>query len=273
MDKFISRKDLEVRHSKSYEMRNRLKELGCEWDGIAKAWIAPSIEVKELCYQILEEADDNSPRRSHFGRCGWDDMPKDLDSIFNNAGYATPIEPAKSVAHTPTKAEAEKICGEENAKHYWHSLLPEEAASLLASGENNEDNIRERLENQGWKSRQISLLLDVVSHFRQHPPIPALDEVTDNPPMLSVASIDPIEMDGSIGVIRGADQKPVAFTITFPYSNQMVNRVKWLPGRKWNSAKKRWEVPIESRYGSDDALSMFPHFQRSPKAQELENAK
>jgi hypothetical protein len=266
MSKFISRKALEVSHSKTYKMKEKLKELGCEWDAIAKAWIAPSLEVKELCYQLLEEAENTTIKRPCFGQCGWDNVPTDWSEAIGEP--APPLEPVKSIAYTPSYSDAQKICGEENVKRYWHPSIPSEAASLLASGKNKENAIYQRLEEEGWKSRQVSLLLDVVNHFRQHPPIPALD--TDNPPILSTTSVNPIEMNGSIGVICDSNRNPVAFTVTFPYSNQMVNRVKWLPGRKWNPAKKRWEVPIDSKYGQEDTLAMFPHFQRSPKAQELE---
>lgn len=279
MDNFISRKQLEVRHSRTYEMKEKLKELGCEWDGIARAWIAPSIEVKELCYQILEEreASDTSPQTRYFGNCGWHNVDYDeLEECIKSIGKPVELIKAESIAYTPSREEIEKIVGSENVLRYWHPNLIEEVAEILASGEQNKLAIDDRLHEKGWKTRQISLLMEVVDFFRDHPPNPALDEVATvvtMPSVKGIDAIDPIELDGSIGVICDTDKKPVAFTVSFPYSSQMVNRVKWLPGRKWNPARKRWEVPINSKYGSQDTLDTFPHFQRSPKAKELEGLK
>lgn len=266
MGKFISRKDLEVQHSRSYEMRGRIKELGCEWDGIARVWIAPSTEVKELCYQILDETEqtDNS-MRSRFVGGQWNDI--DWDNWEGVHGQSR--TEAKAIAYTPTRADAEKISGSGNVLRYWHEDIPNESASILASGEDNENAIYNHLTEQGWKPRQVSLLMDVVNHFRSNPPISAVDEVVTMSPVLSPEPVAPIELNGSIGVI-GDDMSPIAFTVTFPYSAQMVNRVKWLPGRSYNPAKKRWEVPIDAKYGNQNTLQMFPHFQRSPKAKELE---
>ena len=183
MSEFISRKMLEIRHRYSYEMRGRLKQMGCEWDAIARAWIAPTMKFKELLEQELDAYSDSqevhTPR--YFGNGGgWDNVSiKELEAFaegLDPQAHGAKPEEAKPIAHTPTKEETIKICGQENVKRYWHESLPEEAAAILASGECNEIAIYERLNEQGWKGRQVSLLLDVVNYFRQHPPVPAFDE-------------------------------------------------------------------------------------------------
>lgn len=278
MDKFIPRKQLEVRHSRSYEMKEKLKELGCEWDGVGRVWIAPSLEVKELCYQILEEVESNntSPQIRYFGNCGWHGVDYDeIEECINSIGKVELVL-APPIAHTPTREEIEKIVGSGNVLRYWHEEIPTKAAEILASGEQNKLKIDDRLHEAGWKTRQISMLMEVVDYFREHPPIPALDETADAltmPTVKGIDAVDSIEMDGSIGVICDADKTPVAFTVKFPYSSQMVNRVKWLPGRKWNPNKKRWEVPVSAKHGSQGVLETFPHFQRSPKVKEIEEGR
>jgi len=175
MDRFISRKDLEIRHSQSYAMRGRLKQLGCEWDPVARAWIAPSLEVRELCYEELEakKAESDEIRSPYFGPASWSEelnqFAEKLIAGEDTAHGALPEE-ARPISHIPTQEEVTKIVGEGNVDRYWREDLPEVAAEILASGENNQAAIYERLQEQGWKSRSISLLLDVVSHFRTYHP-------------------------------------------------------------------------------------------------------
>lgn len=267
MSKFISRKQLEVQHSRSYEMREKLKELGCEWDGIARAWIAPSVEVKELCYQILEESEGRSGiKHRYLGQCGWDSI--DYEKFEQQEESPSSF---RLIIYTPELPEIEKIFGSEAILRYWHPDIPQEASKILASGEQNRLAIDDRLHEKGWGTRQISLLLDVVDHFREHPPVAdSQASILITPSVANVKAIPEIELDGSIAVLSDSDGEPIAFAITFPYSNQMVNRVKWLPGRKWNSKQKRWEVPIDSKHGAEDVFKTFPHFTRSPKAAEIE---
>lgn len=267
MSEFISRHDLSIWHHKSYEMRGKLKELGCQWDGISRAWVAPSIEVKELCLEILDKADEADKfQRPWFG----DDWEIDGSIFEESISIIEPIPGVKSVAHTPSKEEAIKIVGAENVIRYWHEEIPQEASAILASGENNNNAIYERLEDAGWRSRQVSLLLDVVRHFREHPPQFIADEISDSIPLLSQDAVDPIEMDGSISVICDREKNPIAIAVKFPYNPKFVNMIKWLPGRRWNPSKSRWEVPVDAKHGASTVFSMFPHFARSDKAKEIE---
>lgn len=266
MSKFISRKELEVRHSRSYEMRERLKELGCEWDAIARAWIAPSLEVKELCYEILEEAEenDNSPQRPYFGRItdAWSEI--DLENF--DKPYGQPLGETKSIVYTPTQLDAIKISGEENVKRYWRDEISVEAAEILASGKINRQEVYDHLEDKGWKARSVSLLWDVVDHFRSYPPVVALDEKLDAPVLKSTSTVNPEEMQGSIGVISDSEGEPAFLKIKFDYDPIRVNTIKWIKGRRWNALKKQWEVPIEK---AEEVFQTFPHFQCSPRATEL----
>lgn len=268
---FVSRKQLEVRHSKSYDMRERLKELGCEWDPIARAWIAPSIEVRELCYSILEDSKDSKEitYRKSPGAPQFDNFCEELAAgvdVLNSQQVSTPL--AKSIVHTPTKEEAEKICEKENIQRYWRSEIESEAASILASGESNWNRLYERLEDAGWRARSVSILVRIVEHFRSHPPALVLDEFTDAPAILASKAVASEEMDGTISVIIDkATQEPTALKITFSYSHLKINQIKWIKGRRWDAAKKCWLVPIES---SAEVFQTFPHFRRSPKAAEIE---
>lgn len=272
MTKFISRKMLEIRHSNSYQMRGRLKQMGCEWDAIARAWIAPTMEVKELLEEELEAygRESSEVRSRYLGQCGFNISIEELEAFERglDPSHGALPEEAKPIAHTPTKEEAIKICGEENVRRYWHEFLPEEAAAILASGEKDETAIQERLSEQGWKGRQISLLIDVVDHFRQHPPIPALDEKLDSEKIISQPSVNPEEMQGSLGIVSDSEGVPQLIVIQFPWSQRMVARVKTGNlGQKWNATKKRWEVPIKY---AGDMFRRFPHFSRSLKAEEIE---
>lgn len=267
---FISRKDLEIHHTYSYQMRGRLKQLGCEWDAIARVWIAPTLEVKELCLAELDAGQnkDNSIQYRYLGNCGWQDVDYEaLEKAFDTSHGALPEE-AKSIAHNPSKEEAIKICGEENVKRYWHEDIPEKAAEILASGENNESDIAERLRFAGWNGRQVSLLIDVVDHFRKYPPIPALDEKLGQDEIISTPIVKPEQMQGSIGIICD-EENPVAITIRCPYDPKIVKMIKsGNLGQKWNPDQKRWEIPIKY---AQDILKRFPHFSRSPKAKEIES--
>jgi hypothetical protein len=267
MPEFISRRQLEVRHSRSYEMKEKLKELGCEWDGIARAWIAPSIEVKELCFEILDQSEDIIYR----ARPG-----NHLDESIGNQSFEECMgmadTPEKSlsnpIAYIPARQDAINICGEENTRRYWRDEIATEAAEILASGDNNWNAIYERLEDAGWKSRNVSLLKDLVEHFRAHPPMPAIDTKEDIE-SLAVVFHKPHEVDGAISVLCSKDGTPTAFKVEFPYDEKKVRITKSWVGRKWHGDKKYWEVPIihaRSLFGN------FKYFQRSPKAAEIEKS-
>lgn len=266
MSEFISRKQLEIHHSCTYEMRERLKQLGCEWDGIARAWIAPSLEVRELCYEILERSQekDESVRVPYFGR-QWHNI--DLDAI-EKENDVKPLEEAASVIYTPNRKDAIKIAGEGNVQRYWNDEIPQEAALILASGETNVNKVYEQLEESGWKTRSVSLLWDIVKHFRAYPPVAAIDEKLEHPILEVEPTIDPEEMQGSISVICDSENNPQLLALKFPYDLAKVNYIKsCLDGRRWNASKKRWEIPVKL---ASKVFKKFPHFQRSPRAQEIE---
>lgn len=267
MSDFISRKQLEIRHSRTYEMREKLKKLGCEWDAAARAWIAPTLEVRELCYEILEDKENNdeSIRVPYFGRCGWYDIDIDPNNTEQEDGK---IFEASPVAHTPTYEEAVKIVGEGNVQRYWNDEIPQEAALILASGNLNVNKVYERLEDAGWKTRSVSLLWDIVNHFRVHPPVIAIDEKLEHPILEAETVVDPEDMQGSISVICDSENKPAYLVLKFPYDPVKVSYIKsCLEGRRWNASKKRWEVPVK---WADKVFKKFPHYQRSPLAAEIE---
>ena len=43
--------------------------------------------------------------------------------------------------------------------------------------------------------------------------------------------------------------------VQFPYDEKAIQRIKTLPGRKWNATEKRWELPL-SQLGE---CLPFPH--------------
>jgi hypothetical protein len=273
MSNFVSKKQLEIHHSQSYQMREVLKRMGCEWDGIARAWIAPDLETLDKCYQVLEEANrvDDSPRTGYYGRCGWGEV--NLDEWDKPHG-AVPKKP-RSIKHTPTQIEAIKICGEGNVERYWRDDIPKESAQILLYGENNWNEIYERLENAGWKSRSVSLIRDVVEHFRKCPPDKAQDEIlsnADNALLPSDKNVifkqSPKEVDGIISTISDSSGEVIALAVSFPYDAIKVNKIKWIDGRKWDSSKKRWIVPVEK---AEEIFKTFPNFRRSEKAAEIES--
>lgn len=265
MSKFISRKELEVRHSRTYEMREKLKELGCEWDGIARAWIAPSGEVKELCYEILEEKEKEAKViRPYFGhQYDIDDFDR-LQAMLNDEEVEAPEVKAKAIAYCPSQEDVQKICGE-NASRYWRDGICAESAEILASGDTNWNAIYERLEDAGWKSRSISVVQSVVEFYRSHPPIPAIDEVQAAAPV-HVAKELSSDIDGSVSVVADTSGNPTAFKVQFPYSMLKVRHVKLCKGAKWEPNKKCWYVPVES---AANVKRYFGKFQLSPKASEL----
>lgn len=271
MPEFISRRKLEVRHSRSYEMRGKLKELGCEWDGIARAWIAPTVEVKELCYEILEESEGIIYRARpgcHLDEPMGDESFEEYMGMSNTPEEALP----DPVAYTPTKQDCINICGEENTKRYWRDEIADKASEILASSENNWKAIYERLEDAEWKSRSVSLLREIVEHFRTHPVFHAHDVVINEPPALQKSPISDAkkhEVDGSIGVLHSKDGECVAFKVEFSYDSTKVNIAKSYKGRKWHPDKKYWEIPIEH---AESLFRMFKYFQRSPKAAEIEKS-
>lgn len=271
MSEFISRKQLEVTGN-TYPHKDRLKHLGCEWDPAARAWIAPSLEVKELCDEIVEgglrppsQIGHNWGKFDDYDFSFLDDLGSDSDSA--------PMPRAASIAYTPTQTDAEKICGGGNVIRYWREEIPAEAAEILANGDVNWQAIYSRLEDAGWRSRSVSILKDVVEHFRKHPPIPAIDEMLTAPSVLSHEAVEPEEINGTISVFVDADQNPVSFKIQFPYSKKMVARVKGFSGRKWRADSKCWEVPLDAKgwgFPTPTIFQAFPHFKRSPKAEQIE---
>lgn len=269
MSEFISRKQLEV-HGDTYPVRQRLRELGCEWDAAARAWIAPSLEVKELCDEVVS----NQIRSPHWLREEIDYSSSEFQDFMDrlecdNLPSPGPVILANPIAYTPTKDDAERICGSGNILRYWNDEIPAIAAELLASGEQNWQEIYERMENKGWRNRSTSIVRDIVAYYRQYPPIPAVDEVTV-PVAIAPEAIDPEGMNGSISVLVDASRDPLAFKVEFPYSARKVNMIKWLPGRKWHPDRKYWEVPLDARHGSQSVFDIFPHFKRSPRALEIE---
>jgi hypothetical protein len=267
---FISRKELEIRHPQSYEFRSRLKELGCQWDGIAKAWIAPSDEVKELCYELLdrdsEEKRDSTPRRSFIRT---PDI-SEIDDFLNGVEHDRVDRENQSIAYEPTKEDAQLIVGLQNVLRYWKDEVPSVVSELLASGKETGNKLFNQLEEAGWKNRQISLLFAIVDRFRAHPPIHVNDEILTMPVMLSKEAVNPDEMAGSISVLSDSEGTPVAFKVEFSYQSTNVNKIKWVPGAKWIRDRKYWQVPIESAKGNHGLFDMFAYFKRSQKAKAME---
>lgn len=267
----ISRKKLEIRHSNSYANRGRLKQLGCEWDPIARAWIAPSLEAKELIIEELDNYLEDGVRIPHYGQCGWTKEFAEFTEKFvwgEDTSWGALPEEAKSIAHTPTKEQAIKIVGEGNVERYWRDDIPEIAAEILASGETLKAPIYDRLEDCGWKARSVSLMLEIVDHFREFPPVGAFDQKLDKSEIIAHSAVKPEEMQGSISIISDAEGTPLKLAVTFPYSREMVRRVKLHNlKQEWNPTQKRWEIPIKY---ARNVFATFPHFERSPGAKKIE---
>lgn len=195
----------------------------------------------------------------------WKESWLDDDSFLDDGEDAVTVA---SISKTPTKEEAARIVGESNVKRYWDDRIPEYAAYVLEKVESNWTVIYQELEERGWKGRSVSLLQDIVEYYRRNPPLnEVVDEVATVPPPLEKSALERDgTLDGKITVISDSQGEPCALALTFPYSDHFVALARKMPGRKWNGAKKRWEVPIEY------AETVFRNFkfERSPKAREIE---
>ncbi|MEA5623532.1 hypothetical protein VB740_11315 [Nostoc sp. UHCC 0251] len=79
----------------------------------------------------------------------------------------------------------------------------------------------------------------------------------------------PKEVDGVISAISDTSGEVVGLAVSFPYDAIKVNMIKWINGRKWDAAKKRWIVPVEK---ADELLKTFPNFRRSEKVSIIEES-
>jgi hypothetical protein len=184
-----------------------------------------------------------------------------------------PLEVLPSVAikeNDLQKDIAASIFGSENVSRYWRDDIVEHVAFVLESGSQNWATIYQELEDKGWKGRSVSLLKDLVEHFRSRPLAPAEDEIAVLPPELPAQSLlRHGECDGTIGLIKDRSGEIVSVSVQFPYNDHFVSVVKRIPGRKWEPLKKRWILPIES---APRVFDNFPHFQLSEGARALKNA-
>lgn len=195
------------------------------------------------------------------------------DMIDGKTSIVAPLQPEASVSIDPnsiTKELCDRVCGEENTRRYWNPSIPDAALYILGNGGNNWNTIYQELEDGGWKGRSVSLLKEIVKHFRSQELPPAIDEISTEPPTLGNPSLlRNNEADGKIGVLSDKSGEGVSLTIRFPYDDHLVFVVKRIPGREWNPTKKRWEVPIER---SADVFRNFEHFELSEKAQKLKDS-
>lgn len=163
---------LEIYCNDSYKYKEEFKKAGCRWNPDKKAWFAPNREVMEAVYKTLEEIQEaekteggvkyNRPPGMHS--VDWDDA---VEAMFGEDKAVLPVTKAEvGIVKKVTKEEVVAIAGEEQVKRYCHDDLPQEASEVLASGEVLGNKLYERLEDKGWKSRQVSLLVDVCEHFR-----------------------------------------------------------------------------------------------------------
>lgn len=186
------------------------------------------------------------------------------------AGEFKPVDPlelAPSVKATLSKDQAIGIVGEETVKRYWRDDLASHSAFILEDGSQNWGRIYRELEDKGWKGRSVSLLKAIVDHYRSAPLAPAVDEIAVEPPALpSTSLLRRGEMDGRIGAIKDKSGDLVMLTIAFPYDDHFVFVVKRIYGRRWNSSKKYWEIPIES---AKKAFELFPYFELSEGAKRI----
>lgn len=256
MDK-PSRKQLEVEGSNTFYVKDKLKELGCEWDAIARKWIAPTIEVKELCEDIAESYDGityQGPGCLGFDEDFYSDS-RSWDEIINE-----PVEQLKN--HPPvvvqvTKQDIERIIDTETFARYYREEAEEKITEILASGAR-EKTYREELEDAGFDTRQISLIRDVVIYYREHGVVN--DSFQEIPETFATKTRDKVDTDGKISVAKDRTKTLTAIAISFPYSHLNVNKVKWIRGSKWDGGKKQWLVPPEE---AEDVAKTFPCFQRS----------
>lgn len=276
MGKFHSRNELAI--FGGYEIKEQLKEWGCHWSCCDQCWYAPNIEVAEMANQKIEELTLDTQM---YGRANWtrqmdgfdENFIKELESTatFKNQEPAT----VAGVAYTPTREDAVKIAGLENTRRYWRDASADLASEFLASGRDIMFQF-DNLIDAGWKSRQITLIADIVTWVREHPPIPAIDEDVPAPHLPAPKAEDTLpdwKKDGTISVLCH-NGTPTAFKIQFPYSERAVSSVKEFPGRKWHADKKYWSIPIDSRLQSGlknerDVFDVFTGFSRSPKADDL----
>jgi hypothetical protein len=162
-----------------------------------------------------------------------------------------------------SKEDVENVVGEENTRRYYREEIPMVIQFILGNGSNDWAGIYRDLEENGWKGRSVSIVKDVVDHFRQQPLPQAEDEIATTPQQLIPPPHRNGEMDGRIGVISDKSGEATTVTVSFPYDAHFVGIIKRIPGRKWNSTRKRWEVPIEH---INIIFLNFPKFELSEKA-------
>lgn len=254
---FESIADLTIHSKNAYEHREYLKLHGCKWDAGYRAWIAPTVEDRNRLEYDLEFNLDSQLKHSNFGR--WEELEKE-EFEFAEAAPIAPVEGA-----IVTKEKAVLIVGEGNCKRYWDDLVPAivEHALLTAMVE---AEFYQQYDGQ-IIGRTISLAWDLVKHFRLTPPIDLQDEAeTSIPPIASQSLLKSWEMDGKIAGVIDTAGGISCLRISFPYCDEPLRLVKGITGRKWNSGKKSWEIPLNS---APELFRNFPHFQRSGSAEKI----
>ena len=159
---------LEITHRKTYEYKEQIKSLGCKWNPSKRVWVAPNEEIFNKVAQMLEDTDDI---RSSCSGWGYSEMTAEaVDEFFATDKIEAQPNQFQSISYTPTKNDAIKLLGNEQVERYWDERIPTEASKILASGEDDETEIFDRLNYEGMKGKSVDILIDLVNHFRHNPP-------------------------------------------------------------------------------------------------------
>lgn len=253
---FESIADLTIRSKNAYEHREYLKIHGCKWDSGYRAWIAPSVEDRDRLEYDLEFNLDSQLKHSNFGR--WEELEEEFE-----LAEAAPIAPVEGAI--VTKEKAVLIVGEGNCKRYWDDLVPGMVEHALLTALT-EAEFYQQYEGP-MIGRTISLAWDLVKHFRLTPPIDLQDEAeTSMPPIASQSLLKAWQLDGKIAGVTDAEGQTSCLRVSFPYCDEPLRVVKMISGRKWNAAKRAWDIPLQS---APELFRNFPHFERSASAEVL----
>jgi hypothetical protein len=192
------------------------------------------------------------------------------DMIDGNVFNTSEMEISRIVVGVEiTKDKMIDVVGSENVRRYWNDGIPGAASFILGNGSNDWNTIYQELEDSGWKSRSISLLKEIVEHYRSIEFVPAVDEIVTTPVPIDVFKKQKdCFYTGRIGCLTDKNGEIVAISVKFPYDEDLLFIVRRITGRKWNGAAKRWEFPLSC---ASRIFSTFSEFELSENAKKLKD--
>lgn len=164
-----------------------------------------------------------------------------------------------------TKDKAIDIVGAENIKRYWNEGIPDAAVFILENGSNQWGQIYKELEDSGWNARSVSVLKELVDHYRNFNIEAAADEIASEPVPIEVFKRQKdCFYTGRIGCLTDKSGEPIALTITCPYDEDLLFIIRRITGKTWTG--KLWKFPLER---ASQIFTVFSEFELSPKASAL----